>query len=830
MNFKTTLFLAIALIVVAGVVYLAGSKEQPSGGPPPAPTELLADTLLISEDFGEVVKVVCKRREGQEWTFERPAEQDDAGQEQWSITSPLQVKATSWQVQGLVRKLTQLKYQIKYAAGSAGAVTAAQAGLDPPQSIVTLESEDGDTVTVEIGRDLSTRESYVRLAGSDDIYVVSPTIAKLVKEKAIEYREQKLLDIQAKHITRLEVTDRPDYGKPVIYTLVRSVAGWTMETPSKAPAVKDKIDTLAQTVQHLSVTAWAEAEAKDLSLYGLADEGLTVRVTVEEPVEKEAEEEGEYGEEEPPDEQESPDEPAEPAEDAEPELIVRELVVHVSRRSPLGEDTKVYVCKGGERAVGTMAKTTADRLTPNPSEWRDMRLTTAAVNTADRVELTTPQGSVTFTKEQGKWAEADSGEGVDGDAVSELLTQLKNLKASNYVSLAAGSPAAFGLDDPQAVIRLNVPGEPEAERFTVGGYTDAKTRRLVYVRHKESDSVAKVRVADANKLTRPASEYRDRTIFEFKPEEIEKVTITRQDDLIGGRFTFALGKVGAKLQITEPVAAKTSEAQVNKLTKTLAALKASRVVAETDPIAYGLDAPAVRCEITRQPPEITKYVQVPVEPDETSSEESKEEAPATQPADQPKTKLKAEKHKPPAETLELSVTEHDGKVYARRGDRSTIYEVARSLLKELQAEYHEPAIFDFQESQVVSVTGPDPEGRPIELSKVDDQWQYAGEPDLPIDAKKVTDLLLRIKNLETERFVAYGVADSAEYGLDQPWRSAKLQLEDAIEVGLLVSQRICEKDPEKRHYAALAGATDVFLLPDDAVEGFVIDLAELEAP
>ena len=851
MNFRTTLVLAVVLVLVVGILYLAGTGEQPPSALPTAPTTLLEDRPLIAEDFGEVVQVVCKGHDGQEWRFERQADEDDLGRAQWNMTAPLEVKASAWQIDNIVRKLKQLKYQIKYAPGSAGAVTAAQAGLEEPLSAVTLETEGGATVTVELGKDLSDGESYVRLAGSDDIYVVSSSLDNLLSKTALEYRDQQLADFKAEHVKRLEIVDRPEDDEPVAYTLVRSDAGWTFEAPSKASAVKDKIDDVAKSLSGLRVTEWVQAEVADLGVFGLREEGVTIRATIEEPVEKEEEASQDEEQAEESQEEETQEEPPEPESPDEAEPIIREFVVHLSRRSPLGQDTKVYVCRGDDQAVGTITKTVADRLMPNLSEWQDLRLTTAAVTSTDRIELSTPQGDATFEKEQGKWVDA-AGEVVDGEAVSSLLSQLKNLKARSFVPFEGESTASFGLDKPQAVIRLNVPGLPEAESFAVGGYTDAKTRRLVYVRHKQADSVAKVRVADVSELIRPPVEYRDRTIFDLKPDEIEQVAISRPDDLIDGVFAFTLARVDGDLQMVAPAPAQTSAEQVKKLAAALAKLKARRVVPATDPAQYGLDPPAITCQITHQPPEITKYIEVPVEaeqeqgataeaaegaqdkPGESSEEplgnEAEEEIPATPPADKPKTKLKTEKYKPPAEVYELSIGEHDRKVYAKRGDRPTIYEVARSLLNQLQAEYHHPVVFDFQESQVVSVIGPDAEGSPVELRKIEDQWQYTAEPDLPIDPKKVTDLLLRIKDLKTERFIAYGAADLAAYGLDQPWRSLVLEIDDQTEVGLVVSQGRCEKDADKRHYAAARGGADIFLLPDDAVDRFVIDLAEFEAP
>ena len=134
--------------------------------------------------------------------------------------------------------------------------------------------------------------------------------------------------------------------------------------------------------------------------------------------------------------------------------------------------------------------------------------------------------------------------------------------------------------------------------------------------------------------------------------------------------------------------------------------------------------------------------------------------------------MKVEKFMPPAEHYTLRVGEHDDKVYATRGD-GIIFQVESKLLDLLRAEQHEPAILQFEQSQVISVTVTEPDGTTHTFSKLDDQWQYTPEPDLPIDAKKITDLLLRIADLKTERYVFYGTVDLPAFGLDTPWRSPR---------------------------------------------------------
>ena len=854
MNPKTTLVLAMVLVVVVAVFWLAGGDEPADQTPPKGPTSLLEDVPLIDDDsLGEVTRIVCQRPDQPEWTFERAAGEGEAAQPEWKMTSPFEAQATPWQVNGIVRRIKQLKYKLRFVADAPGAVTAAQAGLESPSSTVTLEDEDGKSVTVEVGRKFADNQTYVRLSGQGDVYAVSGSLDNLLKKKAVEYRDPQVFKFDQQHAERLEITDRPEDGEPVTYVLARSEAGWTFEAPVKAATVADKIRSAVGALANLRVTGWVEAETDSLGMYGLDQSGLTVRATIEEPPEPadEEPEEAEAEDQEPaePDEGEPEPEPEPPQ--APPEPVVRELVIHVSQRSPIGEATKVYVRKEGEQAVGTISKTVADRLRPNLAEWRDMRLTRVEVTEADRIDLTTPQGEGSFIKEQGKWVDEPTGAGVDAAAVTELLNQIAGLKASNFVEIGEQGQEAFGLDAPQATIRLNVPGEPEAQRFVVAGYTDPQRRRMVYVRHNEGEQVAKVRVAEVNRMIRDPAEYRDRTVFDLKPDQFQRLVITRQDELTGAPFTFALAKVDDRLQITEPVPVRTSDEQVTKLTTALAALKATKVMPEASRSEFGLDAPIVTCEITHQPPEMTRYVEVEEPAEEASAHQPEVQPPAEdspgdapegeQPAEeasadvperaQPATtpKLEAETYQPPAETYTLLVASHQGTVYAVREDRDIVYQVAQRILNLLQAEYHDPAIFDFEESQVVGVAVTNSDGTIHEFAKVDGQWRYSPEPDLPIDPKRVQDLLLRLKDLETERFISYSVTDPGDYGLDQPRASATVET-DAGEHCLAVSEEICEADPGKRRYATLAGTGEVFLVSQDTIERFEVDLEEFEAP
>ena len=107
-------------------------EEPGSYGQSPVSREFLKDKL------GNVVKIVCQTKKDETWVFEKDT--SDAADERgdWRMTSPLDVKVMSWEVQRFASQFNGLTYDISYKPSEPGGVTAGEAGLDPPEVTVTL--------------------------------------------------------------------------------------------------------------------------------------------------------------------------------------------------------------------------------------------------------------------------------------------------------------------------------------------------------------------------------------------------------------------------------------------------------------------------------------------------------------------------------------------------------------------------------------------------------------------------------------------------------------------------------------------------------------------
>lgn len=802
MNFKSTIVLGafLAAMVVAYAVSRSASKPSevsPSTAPPPASSPTAHD--LIEKKLGDVVKVVCQVKGKEAWTFEKKTATEGAASGAaaiWRMTSPTDAAVSTWEVEKFGRELGRLSYEVAYKPGEPGAVSAEDAGLAPPEAVVTLTDAAGATATVEIGKPASENETYVRLAGTDRVCVGKANLRTLWKSKALEYRDQQLWNFAPENVTRVEVIDRSAADAPVNYAFAKDGAKWMMESPVSARAT-GKVDELLRAISRLRVIQWQDDSREKLGVYGLEPAALTVRLTVEEKLPAKTEE---------PKPEEGKGAEGEEAKPQEPEIKKTLFELHVADRSPIGEETKTYVRAGDESAVGTIMKTTTDKFKPVMSEWRDMKITQANVDAATRIELSVQGRTAALILKDGKWSLDGDGNRAEESAVQELLKAVKDLSAVVFVESDSAEAATFGFSQPQAEVRLTVPGVEGVERITVGAYTDEKTKRMVYVRRNELSSIGKVRSSDVAPLLRAPSAYRDRAVFDLPADQLKKIAMTTENRFIGGRNSVSFVRESDGWSMTEPVKAPVRSDRIDKLVQSLSALRASAIAAETGQAsAFGLDSPAAALKITHQPPT------------ESRIEQPAGEGEAAKPVEV----------RPPPVTYELAVTEHDSKFYAKRADKPAVYEVATDFFNQLFDEYRTTEVLTFDDTKVrrLSIRKGD---QTHVFVKGDGKWTYEAEPDLPLDAKKVDNLLLQVKDLKTERYVRSAADDLATFGLSSPAHEVIVTLDDGTRRVLHVSTQMNDKGTDKGHYATIDDNRDVFLLSADMLKRFEVSLPELE--
>ncbi len=787
MNFKTTLLLgaALAALVLAYTVSRSAPKAVESTETPPVPAMPTSATArdVLEKKPGDVTKVVCQVKGKEAWTFEKKTTGEGASPV-WRMTSPMDIPVASYEVDRFGRELGRLQYEISYKPGESGAVSLTDAGLSPPEAVVTLTDAAGVTATIEIGKPASDNETYVRAAGGERICVGKANLRHLYKPKALEYRDQQLWNFMPENVTRVEVSDRAATDGPVNYVFVKDGAKWMMQSPAAARATA-KVDEMLRSLSRLRVTQWYDDSRGKLLVYGLEPAALSIRVTVEEKIAA------------PPAETEASE--TEKKEEAPPEIKTTVYELHVADRSPIGEDTKTYLRVGDESAVATIMKATTDKLKPVMAEWREMRITTANVDASTRVEMNVAGERAVLAQKDGKWTFEGDGSRAEDSAVRELLKAVKDMNAVVFVEADSPDAATYGFSQPLAEFRLTVPGADDVERITVGAYTDAQTRLMVYVRRNDSNSIGKVRSSEIAALLRTPLAYRDRTILDLAVDAIKKIRVELPDPLGEGRRGVEIERGADGWRMVEPVSAAVRTDRVEKLVQALTPLRATAIAAATTTKAtYGLAPPTAIVTVVNEKP------------------------PAT-PADDGATESAA----PQRSVMTVTLGEHESKFYAQGGEGSTVFEVAADFYKQLFEEFRTHEVLTFDEAKVREFSirkG----GVTHSFVRGDGKWTFKNEPDLPLDAKKVENLLLQLKDLKTERYVRNAAKELSSFGLGASDYEATVSLEDGARRVLRVSQQTHDKGPEQGHYACIDDKHDVFLLTGDMLKRIEVSLPELE--
>ena len=844
MNFKTTFLLLLVLgaLVAAIVVYRPHEQAQPVAGPADAESALEAD--LITDDVIDTpVRIVCQWPDQPAWAFERD-EQGSSAAMTWRIVEPVDAPAVGYEVDRIGRQLIGAKYEISYLPSEPGAVTAEEAGLAPPRLTVELVDAQDKSVTVEVGHAAGPGETYARIAGEERICVVRPALDHLVKDELLDYRERLLWGFTAGDAEAVEIVDNhPASGAPpVTYRFERAADGhsWLMTAPADAPAT-GKVDEFLTAFSRLRVQEWVDEGESELPIYGLSPPALTVRVTVPSEPEADEPEAVEPAAAEAAEAEAAPDTDAVSDDDTEAEPAPPEPTVytlHVADRSPIGQDTLVYVQPGDQAVVGTLLKATADKLRPTVGEWRQMAVTTAPVRTARRLELVLDGESAAFEQRAGRWINSDAGWTAQQGDITALLQTIAGLQATAFVDGVTGDLAPYGLAAPRAVLTLYLPGSSEPEVVRVGDYTDPQLRRLVYVQCNASTSIAKVRAPDVEPLLRRPDSYRDRSVFSLVASRLQEVQLTATPPCAPQPLTQTLTRTDGSWQLVAPVESTLEGTRFDELVEVLANLTARTVIAEPgDPAQYGLDQPAATVQLTYRPP--VTFRAEPVEAEETPAEPAGEadadepdpstsdEAAAAKPAPAEPRQMRMVEVQPPDETYELHIGQRDGQVYVQRVGEAPVYEVAASLLDQLQADYRERRVLTFDESAVVRFTirhGESAHG----FERVAGSWRYAAEPDWPVDQQKVQNLLLQLGDLKLERFIAYGVSDLGPFGLAAPAHEAVIEFAEGDPLRLAIADQQCHAASSASHFACRLGDGAVFLITPETLDRLAVSLDELE--
>ncbi len=417
MKSKATLVLLVVFIALLAVVLFLKPKVKEG-----------VEVKLLDLKADDIQKIGLKKGP-EELVFQR----NDKGE--WDITSPLATRADTYEVNRLAEDLASLKIE---KVVEPQAKDADRAGYGIPQTVVSLWLKGKPQPTVlDVGAENPLDNTiYAQLQGDPRI-VLLPSLLKADFDK-------RLFDFRRKDAFAFESSQVATIGfqsKDAAWEAASRAGEWYLEKPVASLAQKSKIDALLTSLSGLRAKDFTVEQRTDADLraYGFDKPDYRIDLTL---------------------------------------LPAKAALSFLVRK----KDDKVYVTTSAPGPVVTAEDQLLTDLNQKPDDLREKRLDAINAWEVNRLEL--KKGGLSLAVIRGKagaWMFAAGETGpADDSKVETFIRELSSLEAAAFID-KPGPPAAYGLDKPQAEIKLES-SAPEGQAtkidLLVGG-EDAAAKQVV---------------------------------------------------------------------------------------------------------------------------------------------------------------------------------------------------------------------------------------------------------------------------------------------------------------------------------------------------------------
>ena len=203
-----------------------------------------------------------------------------------------------------------------------------------------------------------------------------------------------------------------------------------------------------------------------------------------------------------------------------------------------------------------------------------------ATDRVSSVEIKTKDKEVRLNKEDGIWivATADNYP-ADQKAVETMLDKVKELRSTLTASKSPEKHSQFEVDKDSGVevAMLGADGEDALARFFVGKI--GADYMSTYIRKADQDETLLADGYFRGIFDKGVRGWRDRTIFDFKTDQVQKLTLAPQ----GKEEIVIEAKDGGGWQIIKPEIAPAENGEVDKILREISKLSADEFVEKKEP-------------------------------------------------------------------------------------------------------------------------------------------------------------------------------------------------------------------------------------------------------
>jgi len=466
----------------------------------------------------------------------------------WFIEEPLKDRADSLAVAQLFTTLEMLKYDSAIETSEKDQIK--DFGLANSETKIEITGSD-NPVELQFGKDTAVEgKLYVRLKGSNVIYVIGNDLKNQISKKPDEFRDKKLTDLAVGNVRKAVVKTATQELE-----LEKKNEHWSLVKPLRSRGDDAKIgDFISQ-----AVTARIDtfvADGANLSAYGLEPPRGTVSLTVE-----------------------GSDQPT---------------VLQIGANPKDEKDKeKTYAKLSTRDAVVLLPKAIEGLLDKKPNDLRDKNLVRVESDIVDRITIE-PEGKekLVLARDKENWVrKTDKDQPINGAIANRLLDDLKTVQATNFVADVATELPKYGLDNPKMKITLSSYSSENTAETKAGekpivsilfGNTEGND---VYAKLDDEPFVVAVPKSSLDSIVTDPLQLQELTIYKNKPEDITEFEVTKD-----GQPTLSFERDKDKKWKLAKGDGTVNQVAAQSLVNTLANLRAVRWVGATT-AEHGLEKP-----------------------------------------------------------------------------------------------------------------------------------------------------------------------------------------------------------------------------------------------
>ena len=435
----------------------------------------------------------------------------------WSIKSPVIDRAEQSLIDQVMTNLEILRKDDTIPGKDVSKSKLTDYGLQSPHERLLITANGGHTTEADFGNEtVLDGKTYLQVAGTSDVLVVSDELKKLLGKDVNAWREHRLTDLAATDVNKLILKNAS--GEIEIQ---KEGEHWKLIKPLAARADDAKVNDTVSQITNLQISSFVADDKADAASYGLAEPKGTI--TLFTPNDSKGTELLVGN---------SPPEPkSTPAASPAPATPTAEEKIPMT----------VYARLPARQSIYTIPTTINDVLALKPFDLRDHSLVRVNTDVVDRIHYLATNGQAfTLSRKDKSWTILDgpaANQPADGTVVASLLTILTGANVKDFVADSASDLAKYGLDKPSLQVKLSSfatenTAESNAGEKPLSTVSFGKTDdQVIYARVEDEPFVVSIPKALVDELPMEAVDWQSPSIFQAEPSKVNTLEVAVRERL-----------------------------------------------------------------------------------------------------------------------------------------------------------------------------------------------------------------------------------------------------------------------------------------------------------